>query len=773
MKKIYTLIVLALAACNMFAQSAMNEWNMHLAYNQTYLIAQSPTHVYALSGDAMFSVEKDTKLVEYYSKLNGLTGTTIANIGFDKVNNTLVVVYHNGHIDLIKDGETSSIIDLYNKQLNVASKAPNDIAFQGGKAYMAMQFGIIVLNVGKQEIADTYYIGDNGTDVNLLSICLSDDSIYAVSSDTLYMASLKNHNLLDYSNWQRTAIADTIGKFRQIVYFNDEVVAFTTTGVFRRTEGKWNEIIEMRPKYIFRMRSIGDELLVSAGDGLFIIYKDYTVVQENMIQPVLDADKQGEHVYWVATGEDGIGEMDHYLHLQQNYKPNGPAVNIPYRMRFSGEKLFVVPGGRWAVQYSRQGNVMMYENNTWTNIYYSDIREKTQDLVLDFMDVAAAPDDNEHIFVTSYGTGLYEFQGTELVKRYTVDNSILQSAAPNDPIRYTRTEGAIFDRQGNLFLINGGGVENSIIIRTAAGDWIGQNLTYNNYQIKFETPGEMHLDYRNADYKWIVSARVPAGLILWDNGGTITDASDDEVTFRTQFVDQNNNTLRPDAVYCFAQDHNGTIWLGTDLGPIIIPTSVNFKSSGSCRRVLLNRDDGTGLADYLLDGVQINCIAIDGANRKWIGTATSGLYLLSEDGTQTIEHFTTANSPLISDEILSLAINSRTGEVFIGTGAGLMSYQSDAADPKDSFDDVYAYPNPVREDHDGMITIAGLMDNSSVKIVDTAGRLVYETTSHGSLAVWDGNNPRGQRVPTGVYIVLVNSEDGSKHSTTKILIVNK
>ena len=186
--------------------------------------------------------------------------------------------------------------------------------------------------------------------------------------------------------------------------------------------------------------------------------------------------------------------------------------------------------------------------------------------------------------------------------------------------------------------------------------------------------------------------------------------------------------------------------------------------------VLLNRDDGTGLADYLLDGVQINSIVVDGGNRKWVGTDASGLYLLSEDGTQTIEHFTIDNSPLISNQILSLALNSRTGELFIGTGAGLMSYQTDAADPKDALDDIYAYPNPVREDHDGMITIAGLMEKSSVKIVDAAGRLVYQTTSQGSLAVWDGNNAVGQRVPTGVYIVLVNSEDGSKHATTKILI---
>ncbi len=773
MKKLLFFALLSAYCVIVSAQVAMNEWNMHLAYNATSIIAQSPTHVYALSGDAMFSVEKDTKLIEYYSKLNGLTGTTIANIGFDNVSNTLVVVYQNGHIDLIKDGVTSSIIDLYNKQLNVSSKAPNDIAFKDGKAYLAMQFGILVLNISKQEIADTYYIGENGSEVNLLSICLSNDSIYAVSTNALYKAPLNSSNLLDFSNWTITPANDQLGDFNHIAYFNNQLFAATTKGLFRCEKGIWLNMSSFNDKIIYRLRAIENEILVCAADGLFIIDKELNIAQENMLAGILDADKEGEHIYWVATGELGIGEMDHYHHASNTYKPNGPAVNIPYRMRFAGDKLFVVPGGRWAVQYGRQGNVMMYENNEWTNIYFNDIRSKTDGSVLDFMDVAAFPNDNSHFFVTSYGTGLYEFQGTELVKHYTVDNSMLQSAAPNDPVRYTRTDGAMFDQQGNLFLINSGNVDNAIIIRTAAGEWIGQNLYYNNYRIMFETPGEIFSDYKNPDYKWIPYTRVQPGLILWDNGGTVNDASDDETVHRTAFLDQNNNILRPEAVYCFAQDHEGVIWLGTDLGPILIPASVNFKSSDACRRVLLNRDDGTGLADYLLDGVQINSIVVDGGNRKWVGTDASGLYLLSEDGTQTIEHFTIDNSPLISNQILSLALNSRTGELFIGTGAGLMSYQTDAADPKDALDDIYAYPNPVREDHDGMITIAGLMEKSSVKIVDAAGRLVYQTTSQGSLAVWDGNNAVGQRVPTGVYIVLVNSEDGSKHATTKILIMNK
>lgn len=776
MKHLISLAATTLICLSAYCQLAMNEWNMHLAYNATNLIAMSDDNIYALSGEAMFSVDKTDGEIVYYSKLNGLTGATISFIGYDDKTNSLLVVYTNGQIDIIKDGETYSIIDLYNKQLSVASKAPNDIAFKDGRAYLAMQFGIIVLNLEKQEIADTYYIGANGTEVNLASICLTEDSVYAVSETALYRASLQSKNLLDFSNWTISVPSEEIGSLQHITTFNNHLIAATDKGLYQRTGESWQTIpafaaIEPQP-VINRLRVAGNKLFACTSGGLYIFDNEFNITHNSHYAPVYDIIPEG-NLYWVAAGGSGVGKIDLDTDQHSSFMPNGPSQNTPYRMRFQGDKLFVVPGGRWALQNNNTGTVMMYQNNQWSNIYTADIMEKTGRDALDFMNVAAFPNDNDHFFVTSFGTGLYEFEGTQLIAHYRQDNSLVTSAAPDDPDHYTRTDGAIFDKHGNLIVVNAGDAEHTIILRTAAGQWKGLNFYLNNRRLVIHTPGEIVIDNRNENYKWIPYARYEPGLVLWDDGGTLDDPSDDMITQRTAFVDQNSNTLIPEGVYCMAQDHDGVIWLGTNLGPITIPASVNFKSSNSCRRILLNRDDGTGLADYLLDGVQINCICIDGGNRKWIGTATSGLYLLSPDGTQTIEHFSTSNSPLISDEILSLAIDNETGEVFIGTAAGLMSYQSDAADPKDNFNDIYAYPNPVREDHEGVITIAGLMENSTVKITDTAGRLVYETNSHGSLATWDGNNTHGNRVPTGVYIVMVSSPDNSKHSTTKILIVNK
>jgi len=213
--------------------------------------------------------------------------------------------------------------------------------------------------------------------------------------------------------------------------------------------------------------------------------------------------------------------------------------------------------------------------------------------------------------------------------------------------------------------------------------------------------------------------------------------------------------------------------VGTNEGPLLFNNpSKAFDSDFACSRVKIPRNDGTISADYLLIDEQINAIAIDGANRKWLGTKSSGIYLMSENGQETIRHFTTMNSPLLSNEILSIAINPVTGEVFIGTGSGLVSYQSDAAEATNVFQNVHAYPNPVRENYSGIITITGLVADTKVKITDLTGNVICETTSNGSIATWDGKNTFGQRVSTGVYLAICVTPDGLQSAITKILVIN-
>jgi ligand-binding sensor domain-containing protein len=356
----------------------------------------------------------------------------------------------------------------------------------------------------------------------------------------------------------------------------------------------------------------------------------------------------------------------------------------------------------------------------------------------------------------------------------------LISAAASNPDFYTRTDDLMYDEQGNLWILNMGVSNGNIHVVDSTGQWHSFDLIYEGNVFTLHTAGEMMVDKRNSQWKWIPILRYNTGLVLLQDNGTPTNPLDDKVYYRKEWMDQNKHVIAPEYIYCMAQDQNNTIWVGTSKGLFILRDHVNFVNSNACERIVIPRNDGTGLGDYLLENEQINSIVVDGANRIWIGTAFSGIYLMgftesTEDADYTLEmiaHFTTENSLLPSDNILSVAIQESTGEVFIGTGAGLVSYMSDAIEPEENFTDLYAYPNPVRPNYRGSVVVKGLMADTDVRIVDAAGNLVKTIKGIGGEVVWDMTNTNGQRVASGVYTAICNTVDGKAAATTKILIMN-
>ncbi|OIP83055.1 MAG: hypothetical protein AUK44_06135 [Porphyromonadaceae bacterium CG2_30_38_12] len=445
-------------------------------------------------------------------------------------------------------------------------------------------------------------------------------------------------------------------------------------------------------------------------------------------------------------------------------------------MTFAGEKLFVVPGRLQFTEFL-SGEVMILNkdnknnNDEWMNIAASTIRDSTKYDVLNLMNIAVDSLDNSHFFVTSFGTGLYEFRNYKFIKWHTPLNSTLEPhyLVPNNPYRYTRLDGAVFDKNDNLFLTNSS-VDKKIKILLKNGTWTSlkyEGLT--NYDL-----GKILINNQNQNQKWVTAPHYGA-LGVFDDNGTLDIQTDDKfINFET-FADADNegSKISYKKGSCIAQDKNGIIWLGTDTGPLLFyNTSKVFDAGYTCSRVKIPRNNGTGLADYLLQSEHVKAIAIDGANRKWIGTETSGAYLLSENGQETIEHFTASNSPLLSNDVLSIEINPKTGEVFFGTGNGIVSYQSDAAESTGMYENVHAYPNPVRENFNGIITITGLVANTNVKITDLNGNLICQTVSNGAIATWNGKDTNGNKVRTGIYLAICANEDGTQSTITKIMVIN-
>lgn len=458
--------------------------------------------------------------------------------------------------------------------------------------------------------------------------------------------------------------------------------------------------------------------------------------------------------------------------VQTSFLPNGPAVNFPYRMTFSGSRMIMVPGSRWTSEAAIPARVMILEGGVWSNIQYEDIPlAPGLKYVFDFTRAAIDPTDKEHYFISSYGEGLYEFRGREVVKIYNTDNSPLISASCSR--NYCRVDGVAYDNEGYLWMMN---ATNSkpVQVLSPNGQWASIGL---NGRV-IETPGDVLVDRFRPNLRWLVSCRHDAGIGLIDDGGTPMQPGDDRVIFRSEFYDGAGKYVKPTEIYSIAQDRNGSIWVGTKEGLLMIPSSVDFFTSNRCTRIIIERTDGSGLGDYMLGTEQINGIAVDGGNRLWIATQASGVYLMDIDlfgyETETIYHFTSKNSPMPSDVVLSVAVDPQTGEVYIGTDMGLVSFKSDASEPEDDYASAYVYPNPVRPEYQGLVTVSGLMEDSSVKITDAAGNLVCSTTANGGTAVWDMRDYSGTYVTPGVYLIFCNSKASAEpagHKVLKLLIM--
>ncbi len=766
MKRILLLLLLMPAFA--WAQLPMGGWQMHNAYGSVTRVENGIEKVYALSYGALMSVDKEDGEMQYYNKLTGLSSSNIVSIKYDNSLQVLVVVYADGNIDLLTDdGEVVNITDLYTSQSGV-NKHVNEIAVSGRTAYMSTTFGIMEVDLLRRELKNTYYIGEEAAAVEIGSLAVCGDSLFALSADVLYSAAEKQ-NKTDFRNWTRQSLPGS-GSTMGLQAADGFLWLLRDSVLYCRTAEGWQTRLPASKFYTIRSTAKG---LIAIGNGGFDIFSkdelsehmDYFIGSSDIVYDAFN------NTYWYAYGGGGIGRLDATTHKYDRYKPNGPAVNIPYRLSIAGKRLYVVQGGHAGIAFERSAVAMYYEDGEWTNFNNQYFATHLGEFSRDYSDIKGDPNDPSHFFIASFSNGLIEFRNNEFYRHHNAKNSPLIAIFGTDPGShhdiYTWVDGIALDKQGNLWMMNMNNAQTMKVL-TADGKWytLDNEATHGRFYVN-----QMIIPDKYPNIKIVVYYRDQRGIGMVDDNGTIGNQADDRSKFRSTFVDQMDKTVSPDYFFCAVEDLNGEVWVGTSSGPLIIPDPDKFFTSDECQRSIIQRTDGSGLADYLLKDEQINAIAVDGANRKWIGTQNSGVYLVSPDGSETIQHFTIDNSPLPDNTILSLAVEPESGMVYIGTGVGLISYQSNAAAAHDDFAEIYAYPNPVREDFDGLITIAGLMDNSIVKITDSAGQLVAETTSLGGIATWDGKDVNGKHVRTGVYMAQCVSEDG-QHALAKILVIH-
>lgn len=455
--------------------------------------------------------------------------------------------------------------------------------------------------------------------------------------------------------------------------------------------------------------------------------------------------------------------------LQQtiaNLKPGGPKHNHFGVLKFINNKLYTAGGGYLAeIDNERDGTIQVWNGNDW-QIYDSDIAAKTTHPYVDIMTIDVDPKDENHVMAGSRG-GLYEFQNGQFVKEWSYDNSLLQSSFTNDK-NYVIIKGVKYDNQGNLWILNSYTPSQSIVLYDKEKQW----HSFHKPELMQTADKSLHhmtsLIQDSRSLLWFVNN-------YWSKAGLFAyQPSTDALSAYQTFNNQDGTRVNVEYVRCVAEDIDQNLWIGTNVGPLMLRASDIANTNASFYQPKIPRNDGTNFADYLLAGVDISAIAIDGAGRKWFGTNGNGAYLISKDNLTQVQHFTAENSTLLSNVIEAITINPTSGEVFFGTNKGLCSYMSDAATTQNQMtkETVWAYPNPVTPQYQGLITITGLTLDADVKIVTANGSLVAEGRSNGGLFTWDGNDKKGKRVASGVYMVQTAMADGSKGTVCKIAIVN-
>ena len=740
----------------------IGDWRDHLPYNDAISVTHGNGVTYCATNSAVFMYDKADNTVDRLNLVNGLSDIGFSKIKYNDYNGIVLIGYVNGNVDIIEQNKSITNLSFIKSSSIVASKSINHIYFKGKLAYLSTGFGIVVVDTDKMEIVDTYLFGPSGSFMQTNAVTIDATNIYAATDQGVYFANKNSFSLFDFNQWSLLSDLGT-SEYSNILTYSNLVFASLDSPVYNgdtlyyNNSGVWQKFIS----YGYNSKNINvyqNNLLVSTNysiikynasfanlgtlttfNGSFSLSPIETAMDEDGFLLIAD-EKHG----LVKTKDNLSGEI---------ITTNGPTSSNVFNMDFSNGHLWFVSGGYHSQTFSPTfigKNLVNHRNESSWETADPYIYNQYGAIVRDAVSVAINPGIPGQVYMGSWDSGLFEFNNGTISNIFTARNSLLDSTS----FGTTKIGGLKFDSGNNLWITNGF-ANNLLTVKTADNNWYSYSFPG---MVDFNNPvTSLIVDQNN--YKWMIAPRLNS-VLVFDENSTPGDKTDDRAIL--------NGNITGSRIHSLAEDLDGEIWVGTDEGISVFynPSEV-FDESIVAEQIYLQQE---GQTQILLATETINVITVDGANRKWIGTQNSGAYLMSEDGTEEVEHFTTDNSPLFSNNIFDIVINPKTGEVFFGTEKGLLSYKGTATDADNDFNNVFVYPNPVKPDFTGTIAIRGLVKDTDVRITDISGNIVYQTTSLGGQAVWDGKDFNGRKVQTGVYMIFNGSPEGDKKAAAKILI---
>lgn len=766
------------------AQSDYGKWFIHPSFageNITNCI-DTGDDVYYVSSNTLFHYDKDTQENEHLNRANYLSDSGVDNIYYNPDKNYIMITYLNSNIDVldVRNGDLSNMSDIKNADV-MTSKSINDITFaSNNRAVVATDFGFVIYNDSKFEV-ETSYISDMP-----ISGALMIDGYLIINHDgDLYYAPANKH--IQTLNDFKIAKVGLAGRMVPIEDHRFFILAKNQLSVVTVTESgdglsfSPTRVAEGKPIVVNKMR-----------DGNYLVSFENAPYYYTVSATGDNAERhEGAGIYSSLDSNDGmwILNAEGLLHTRGGVEtdiviPNAISiVKLPFWMTYdiANEKLYLTSTSDNAVLSDILDNDMEFvlsnktQFNTYDGVFWQDVTPEEipePDAEGSYCPgwLVISPNEANTYYFSSRKKGIYKVANGKVVANYCGEEVGF--------IPKTRMPALKFDSQGNLWIVQTQDTEHPVRVLTPAkqakSQITAQDFIYNNSP---HISNLYHNSFKRAqfaigagDTKVFASGQYEKPIVVWDNNSDLS--VNHSMSFPSgALTDQDGKDMKWYDLRCLTADNNGLVWMGTTSGIISFDPRRAFDADFRVNHIKVPRNDGTNLADYLLDGQTINCIAVDGANRKWIGTDASGLFLVSADGQQVLKNFNASNSVLGSNQIYYVCCIPTSNSVFVSTPLGVAEYISDATPGQADFKNIYAYPNPVRPDYGGPINITGLMDNSLVKIADPSGNVVCSLKSTGGMVSWDGCNYNGDQVPTGVYTIIASQADGSGGGTAKVLIV--
>ena len=789
---------LALFLCVLCLSAAAQEigkWRMYMSYQIATKSVMGGSVIYSLMNGNLLSYDTEDGEVRTYDRLGELSDVSISHIAYSKEARKLIIVYENSNIDLLdEEGNVENLSSL--KEKRVLNKEIVSVCVLGSTAYLVTGFGFVEVDMDAAVFRNTYKLGSLftqiGTDSNdkpiynaILSIAVSDNATFLSTKKGVYYCQKPNNMHLE-ENWK---IFQNMDEVKFLSFFQGKVIMVNSSGVYAADPAtEYANTAIKRANYTY-LKNTGSMLIwgntkqvcytsdVSGQNATALEAAVTTITVDNTWTDISYANG----TYWMSEQEKGLcaykTDGTTFTPTGEVIQPSSPIRDLGYRVSWVGDRLLVAGGINTVGGFSNPATSMYYENGEWTN--FTEMEKTTAYSRIELInttDLVQDPKDDTHHYASLYRNGLCEYKDGKFVKLHNYENSPLKSIRPTSARKYNYVPCAAlsYDAEGNLWMASS--MSDTVFhVLKPDGSWLNYYYKelYDKDEGVYTSLIDQILHHSNGNYKFVTSRRIEKrGIFCLDTNGT-ERADDDRTIIHRNIVNQDGTPYDPDQFYCLCEDHDGKVWVGTSSGLFVIDDVTKvFDPNYQFTQIKINRNDGSGLADYLLNDVSIGCITTDAANRKWIGTQTNGAYLITADGQEMVHHFTTEDSPLLSNNVQSIAVHPGTGEVVFGTDKGLCSYVSDATAPEDDLDKdkVVVSPNPVSPDYNGPIVIRGLVADTEVKIVTTGGQLVWNGSSVGGTCVWNGCANDGGRVSSGMYHVVANTPDGGKAIVTRIVI---